>query len=376
MANTLSRHRGIGILGATGVSRMIDSADVLNLTGDFAKTNRNMVINGGMDISQRGTSGFTIGAAVNYGIDMFSTYKDQTSATFAYTQEFLDSSETGSLAPRQAGITRYAKITNTGTDASLGATDRMLFLQRIEGRRIAHLLWGSPNAKNAKLSFYVNSSVTGTHGGAIGNGNDTRSFPFTYTINSADTWERKEVTITGDTSQNGLWTSALTNDRSAQIVFGLGVGSTYSTTAGLSSTSSATWKITGLQFEAGDTMTPFEFLDRKEVLDDCLRYFYRCHRNQNYGEFALLRTYSATNGTGDFPLPVPMRANPTLAVNATVNGTNFGYSLSSISIGSSDVETHGHTYLLATGGFTANGAAVIQKMNDTNSIYLDFHAEM
>ena len=89
-----------------------------------------------------------------------------------------------------------------------------------------------------------------------------------------------------------------------------------------------------------------------------------------------MRTYNTTNGTGDFPLPVPMRANPTLAVNVTVNGTNFGYNLSSISIGSSDVETHGHTYLLATGGFTANGAAVIQKMNDTNSIYLDFHAEM
>ena len=392
MANTLSTHRGIAILGATGVSRMIDSADVLNLTGDFAKTNRNMVINGGMDISQRGTSGFTIGAAVNYGIDMFSTYKDQTSATFAYTQEFLDSAETGSLAPRQAGITRYAKITNTGTDASLGATDRMLFVHRIEGRRMAHLLWGSANAKNAKLSFYVNSSVTGTHGGAIGNGNDTRSYPFTYTVNSADTWERKEVTITGDTAQENKWTHAFTDDRGAQIVFGLGVGSTYSTTAGawadgdynsatgatagVMSTSSATWKITGIQFEAGDTMTPFEFLDRKEVLDDCLRYFYRCHRNQNYGEFALLRTYSTSNGTGDFPLPVPMRANPTLAVNVTVNGTNFGYGLTSISIGSSDVETHGHTYLLAVGAFTANGAAVIQKMNDTNSIYLDFHAEM
>ena len=95
-------------------------------------------------------------------------------------------------------------------------------------------------------------------------------------------------------AQNMLWQHALTDDRGAQIVFGLGVGSTYSTTAGawangdynsatgatagVSSTSSATWKITGIQFEAGDTMTPFEFLDRKEVLDDCLRYFYRCHR--------------------------------------------------------------------------------------------------
>ena len=283
----MSNTRSIAHLLGQGfdANRMIDSADVLNITGDFAKSNRNMIVNGGMDISQRGTSGFTVGAAVNYGIDMFSTYKDQTSATFAYTQEFLDSAETGSLAPRQAGLTRYAKITNTGTDASLGATDRMIFVHRIEGRRMAHLLWGSANAKNAKLSFYVNSSVTGTHGGAIGNGNDTRSFPFTYTIDSANTWERKEVTITGDTSQNGLWQHALTDDRGAQVVFGLGVGSTYSTTAGawangdynsatgatagVSSTSSATWKITGIQFEAGDTMTPFEFRDRDEVLKDC-----------------------------------------------------------------------------------------------------------
>lgn len=390
----MSNTRSIAHLLGQGfdANRMIDSADVLNLTGDFAKSNRNMIVNGGMDISQRGTSGFTIGAAVNYGIDMFSTYKDQTSATFAYTQEFLDSAETGSLAPRQAGLTRYAKITNTGTDASLGATDRMLFLQRIEGRRMAHLLWGSPNAKNAKLSFYVNSSVTGTHGGAIGNGNDTRSFPFTYTIDSANTWERKEVTITGDTSQNGLWQHALTDDRGAQVVFGLGVGSTYSTTAGawangdynsatgatagVSSTSSATWKITGIQFEAGDTMTPFEFRDRDEVLKDCLRYFYRCHKNTAYAEFCLLRTYSATNGTGDWPLAMPMRADPTLAINLTVNATNFGYSLSSIGIGAADVETHSHCHVFAVGAFSANGAAVIQKMNNTDSLFFDFDASM
>ena len=369
----------------------LDSAAVLNLTGDFAKSNRNMIINGGMDISQRGTSGFTIGAAVNYGIDMFSTYKDQTSATFAYTSEFLDSAETGSLAPRQAGITRYAKITNTGTDASLGATDRMLFLQRIEGRRMAHLMWGSANAKNAKLSFYVNSSVTGTHGGAIGNGNDTRSFPFTYTIDSANTWERKEVTITGDTSQNMLWQNALTNSRGAQVVFGLGVGSTYSTTAGawangdynsatgatagVMSTSSATWKITGLQFEAGDTMTPFEFTEREKVFKDCLRYFWRVTRNDTYGEFLpVCRAYSATNGTGATLFPVPMRSDPTMAISVTVSG-NFGYSLSSISIGNSDVN-HTQCEYFSAGSFTANGAYVIQKVNNTDAISIDFDASM
>ena len=385
-----------------GVTRIRDLASILGKTqaanptnsalGELAKSNRNMIVNGGMDISQRGTSGFTIGAAVNYGIDMFSTYKDQTSATFAYTSEFLDSAETGSLAPRQAGITRYAKITNTGTDASLGATDRMLFLQRIEGRRMAHLMWGSADAKNAKLSFYVNSSVTGTHGGAIGNGNDTRSFPFTYTIDSANTWERKEVTITGDTSQNMLWQNALTNSRGAQVVFGLGVGSTYSTTAGawangdynsatgatagVMSTSSATWKITGLQFEAGDTMTPFEFTEREKVFKDCLRYFWRVTRNDTYGEFLpVIRCYSATNGTGVTLFPVPMRSDPTMSVSHTVSSSNFGYSLSSISIGNSDVN-HTQCEFFAAGSFTANGAAVIQKTNNTDAVSIDFDASM
>ena len=75
-------------------------------------------------------------------------------------------------------------------------------------------------------------------------------------------------------------------------------------------------------------------------------------------------------------MPVPMRANPTLSVNQTVNSTNFGYNLTSISIGSADVETHSHTYLLAQGGFTENGAAVIQKMNDTNETVLSFDAEI
>lgn len=222
--------------------------------------NRNLIINGAMQVSQRGTSFTGHGAGVNYGIDRFFDFHNSDGA-FTLSQET-------SVVP--VGFSHALKVQTTTADASIAAGQRLILGQRLEGINVAHLNWGTSNAKTVTLSFYVRSSVTGTHGGAIGNGSDNRNYPFTYTISSADTWERKTITIPGD--QTGTW--ATTSARSIQVTWGLGVGSTYSGTAGawaagdknsatgattaVIGTLNATWYLTGVKLEVGE--------DRKSVV--------------------------------------------------------------------------------------------------------------
>lgn len=399
MANTLSTHRGIAILGATGVSRMIDSADVENLTGDFA--GRNMIINGNFAVMQRDSSATGITSTGYYTADRWKTVvsNDATLGQLSYP-----------AVP--GGVTNFNKRSLrtyvTTADTSIGADQYAHIQHRIEAQHCDRMNWGDSDAKPITASFWVRSRLPGTYCLCVSKPNasaDRLDYVEEYTISDSDTWEYKTITI----NPNHDIAGGGTNLRGGRIYNGtaqhagagrgdglvlkwiLATGSNRHGSAGWNTSTPAdatsnqvNWLkstqhyfgLFNVQLEVGDTATPFEYKPYKTTMDECLRYFYRCHRNQNYGEFALLRTYSTSNGTGDFPLPVPMRVNPTLAVNVTVNGTNFGYGLSSIAIGSADVGTNGHTYLLATGGFTANGAAVIQKMNDTQSIFLDFDAEL
>jgi hypothetical protein len=156
--------------------------------------------------------------------------------------------------------------------------------QSIEGFNVADLGWGTASAKSVTISFWVRSSLTGTFGGALYNNSFNLSYPFTYTISSADTWEYKTVTIAGDTS--GTW---LTNNGiGLGVNFGLGTGSDFSGTAGawtgsglLSATGAvsvigtlnATWYVTGVQLEVGSVATPFERRPYGTELALCQRYF-------------------------------------------------------------------------------------------------------
>jgi hypothetical protein len=279
---------------------------------------RNRIINGNMVIDQR-NAGASTAPTDAYTLDRWEIREDTDGAITC--QQVAD-------AP--SGFVYSAKITTTTADASLSATQRLLFRQPIEGNNFADLAFGSASAANVTLSFWVKSSLTGTFGGALTNSGSARSYPFTYTISAANTWEQKTVTVAGDTS--GTWLT--TNGVGLNVYFGLGVGSDYSGTAGSWATAtrysatgavsvigtlSATWQITGVQLEAGSVASPFERRDYGRELALCQRYFYMIADGANKS-LGLGTMFSATNLQGAVFFPVTMRATPTLSATT---GTNF-----------------------------------------------------
>lgn len=364
------------------MSRARDMADLgpSAATLETAVTNRagkNFIINGAMQVSQRGTS-FTPNTGLAYSLDRF--------ATLETTDGDMTISQDTSVVP--TGF-KYSLKAVTGTaDTSLAAGQRMILLTRIEGYDVAQLELGTANAKQFTLSFYVRSSLTGTFGGAFQNSASDRNYPFTYTINAANTWERKTITITGDTS--GTWNT--TNGTGLQVCWGLGVGSTYSGTAGawasgdknsatggtsVIGTASATWYLTGVQLEVGDTATDFDHKPYVKDLTECFRYFNRYRKTNSYGEFVTIRTYSTTQGTGIHQFPTPMRAAPSLSIDKTVNGTYFAYNLNAIAITGTDSNgtSCGFHATSASSSFVSGGGAVIQS-NAVQDISFNLDAEL
>jgi hypothetical protein len=273
---------------------------------------RNRLINGDMRINQRASGTATITSTQTYYLDRWIAVED-TDGTMTVQQS--------STAP--TGFSNSMLLTTTSDDASLGATQFAYVLQKIEGYNIADLGWGTISAQSVTLSFQVRSSLTGTFGGCIGNNSFNRSYPFTFTISAANTWEAKTVNITGDTT--GTW--ATDNTSGMQIIFGLGVGSTYSGTAGawaaagylsatgaqsVIGTNGATFHVTGVQLEAGTNASAFERRDYGRELIMCQRYAVK-YTNQNLG-------LTLNNSTAYSPLisfPVQMRATPTIESGAT-----------------------------------------------------------
>ena len=249
-------------------------ASSVNAPNTFGFKNR--IINGAMVIDQRnaGASVTINSAAWTYTVDRFCALGQATDGVYTAQQS--------STVP--TGFTKSLLVTITTADASIAAGQIYALRQTIEGYNIADLNWGTANAKSCTLSFWVRSSVTGTFSGCINN-EGTASYPFTYTINAANTFEYKTVTLDGPTS--GTWGS--TNSHGIRLTWSLGVGSTYSgtgnvwnysteyfaasSTTNLIATNGATWYITGVQLETGTKATSFDYRDFSRELVLCQRYF-------------------------------------------------------------------------------------------------------
>ena len=287
---------------------------------------RNRIINGAMVIDQRNA-----GAAVTTGTGFYSVDRwnvlAQTSAKITVQQN------NGSVTP-PAGFSNYLGVSvGASAGVTVGATDQYLVRQLIEGFNVADLAWGTASAKTVTLSFWVRSSVTGTFGGALVNNAGNRSYPFTYSVSSANTWEQKTITIAGDTT--GTWVT--NNGNGLNVSFSIGVGSTYSGTAGswagayyasatgavkLVETNSATWYITGVQLEVGSVATPFERRPYGTELALCTRYatWLSCSQ-RGYGTSGCSVSY-AMRSTPSFSSPV---ADPDATSQLSSNVSSVGY---------------------------------------------------
>jgi hypothetical protein len=257
-----------------------------------------------MTIDQRNSgSSINLGNGKFYAVDRFYWIEDSSETPTG--QQVTDAPD---------GFTHSVKITNTSTTTTPSYTQ---LVQPIEGNNVSQLYFGNSSAQNMTLSFYVKSSLTGQFSVAFRNGADNRSNVSTYTINSANTWERKIITFVGDTTG----TYATDNSIGLNLIFRLddtGGTSTLNqwTASGNAFASgsvrfmgnaSATWQVTGVQLEVGSQATPFEHLSLGETERLCHRYFFQSPIYTDYPSFIY-----GTNGITCVPLSVTMRASPTV----------------------------------------------------------------
>jgi len=297
---------------------------------------RNIFINGGMDLAQRATSQATAGSAGGsyQTLDRWKFFNNSLGA-FTWSQD--------TDVPTGQGFANSMKFDCTTADASPAAADYLLFRQDFEGQNVQYLKKGTSSAESLTLSFWVKSVKTGTYIAEIFDVDNSRSISKSYTIDSASTWEKKTLTFAGDT------TGTLGNDNggSLSVEFWLGAGTDYTSgtlatswgsrvsanrAVGLVNLADSTdneWYITGVQLEAGQTASEFEFLPVDVNLKRCQRYYYILNLNQNSYPFGI---YGYVFNTNDFACgvthPVPMRAAPSISTSGTTpvsrGGVNTG----------------------------------------------------
>jgi hypothetical protein len=300
------------------INQINTSVAYTSLGAGNASIMKNRIINGAMVIDQRNA-----GAEVNPAVSA-NYYLDRWQAISSVASKFKIGQNAGSITP-PIGFVNYLGVTSLSAYSS-GAGDIFAIDQRIEGYNLADLNWGTANAKTVTLSFQVYSSLTGTFGGSLRNADANRSYPFAYTISSANTWTSISVTITGDTT--GTWLT--TNGVGVTVYFNLGSGTTFQSTAGawaagnylsatgatsVVGTSGATFYITGVQLEVGSSATGFEYVNYQTSLANCQRYY------QKVGGFYAVG-FNTTTLSGSIGFS-EMRTSPTISVTGALEVTDF-----------------------------------------------------
>ena len=323
----------LSIHGTNGVTFNDGSVQATSALTGF----RNRIINGDMRIDQRNAGAVHTPIANTYSIDRWNFQLAQASKLTAQRKTVTN--------PQQADNNTYLLNITSTSAYSVTSSDYFLLGQFIEGFNSADLGWGTSGAKSITISFWVYSSLTGTFGGSVQNSAIARSYPFSYTISSASTWEKKTITIAGDTS--GTWVTD--NGLGIRLYFGLGAGSTVSGTAGswasanylsatgavsVVGTNGATFDITGVQLEAGSTATDFERRPYGTELALCQRYYFRYDASANITAIGAGSVYSATTTSRIYmQYPVSMRSAPTFTIGGTLtsSGGNADNTVSGIS---------------------------------------------
>jgi len=354
----------VSIGGTAGVTFNDASVQNTAATGFGFKSR---IINGAMVIDQRNA-----GASVTYS----------NSGGYTLDRWLFDNTTDGTVTVQQSstapvGFSNSCLVTVTAADVSLTATQRCRIRQAVEGFNVADLGFGSASASTVTLSFWVRSSLTGTFGGALNNGAADRSYPFSYTISAANTWEQKTVTVAGDTS--GTWLTTTGIGLTAQ--FGLGIGSTYSGTAGawvgsqimsttgatsLIGTNGATFYITGVQLEKGSTATSFDYRPYGTELQLAQRYY------QLVSSFTAAGN-AATQVAAVVPFQTPMRSAPASGAQGILDMSDGTTDFTQSSAAANILVSQSNSIILLLPNFTsivANRVYLGYRLSNSNKITL------
>ena len=347
---------------------------------------RSLVINGDMSQSQRSTSVSSITSIGYYTVDRFQTL---ISSLGTWTQS------QSTTVPSGQGFATSLKMDNTTADASPGSGDFCILRTKFEGQNLQYLKKGTSSAESLTLSFWVRSNKTGTYIAELYDSDNARQNSQSYTISSADTWEKKTITYAGDT------TGAFDNDNALSLSINFWLGSGTDFTSGTLSTSwssitsanravgqvnladstSNEWYVTGVQLEAGTTASDFEFLPFDVNRERCYRY-YRTLVPLNTENTGFSMGFYTANNNGRFAMHLenPMRTTPTLDI---VTGTDYfkifsagggDDELNSFSIMGNSTERFVIANNTSEASGTAGQAGYVQ--SSSNSAYLGLEAEL
>jgi hypothetical protein len=345
---------------------------------------KNLVINGDMQVAQRGTS-LTGQTALNgYPcVDRMAFYQTGT-GTLTLSQE--------NDAPTGSGFRKSLKVLATTGNNSLSAGAELLMIHRLEGQNLQHIVKGTSSAKQLTLSFWVKSNVTGTYIAALQDNDNTRYIGQSYTINASATWEKKTLTFAADT------TGVLDNDNenSLQLLMWLAAG-TNSTSGTLSTSWASTvtanravgqtnmvaltnnyWQVTGVQLEVGSTATEFEFKPYGQELQECQRYYWRYGDSSAFAPTGGIgRAISTTASLIIVSLPQTMRAKPSSVEYSNLAVSTLGvaeYAVTSLSINSNSNQAVTLNAGVASGLTLGTFYGLIN--NNSTSGYLGVSAEL
>jgi hypothetical protein len=330
-----------------------------------------------MRIAQRGTGAITAGTSDQFPVDRF---KCNGSTSGKYTAQ----QNAGGITP-PTGFSNYLGCSSSSA-YSVPSGEAYSINHIFEGLNVADLGWGAAGAQSVTLSFWVRSSIAGTFGGVVNNATGTRSYPFSFTTASANTWEYKTLVISGDTS--GTWLT--TNGAGIVLTFSMGAGSSLLATAGswtgvgsiygatgqtnLVGTSGATFYITGVQLEAGSVASPFERRPYGTELALCQRYYAKLTGAQ----FAGFGSGYYRSGTAAYVCvryPVTMRASPTASQSSTqLDDSNTNIAVTGISTSFYGPDSAMLALSVASGG--TQYRPVTFGSNNTTSGFVDFSAEL
>ena len=335
-----------------GPSGNVAISNSFSISGQFVSAYsgmmKNRIINGDMRIDQRfngAANNSRVG--IQYVVDRW--YAGATGAARFRSQQNNTNGPGSSATQTATGFPNYFGANVISSNASYDASDTYYYAQPIEGLNIFDLGWGTANAAPVTLSFWVYSSIPGSHSGTIANGPANRSYPFTYTISTANTWQYQTITIPGDTT--GIWFT--NNNIGMYVSLNMGSGSTYTTSSGNSwqagyvqyvtgtnqvqSYANGSFYLTGVQLEKGSQATAFDFRHYTTELQLCQRYYIRRTSGGVNGLIFPGGQQSAANSLITDFLPVSLRATPTFSWDGTTSNwyvivNNSTVSLSSLAL--------------------------------------------